>query len=75
MWHETARYRVRDENGVLLFVVEMTREIDAKPIIGKQRRVPRQQFYFLLDGQDVRPASDDTFVNLDTGEVLVRVAE
>jgi hypothetical protein len=70
VWIEVARHRVRDEKGVLQFIVEMTKEAHEH---GSD--ASRQSFYFLLDGQDVRRASNDTFVNLVTGEVLVRADE
>lgn len=72
VWHEAARHRVRDERGALLIVVEMAEDDSASPAAKRPRRAA---FYFLLDGQDVRRASDDTFVNLATGEVLTRVDE
>lgn len=70
VWVEAARFRVRDEKGTIHIVVEMRDESS-----GAQPRRAHAGFYFLLDGQDVRRASEDTFVNLSTGEILVRVAD
>ncbi|MBV1687738.1 hypothetical protein KRR38_08635 [Novosphingobium sp. G106] len=63
---------MRDERGALLTVVEMDENDSANPAAKRQRRAC---FYFLLDGQDVRRAPDDTFVNLATGEILRRAEE
>jgi hypothetical protein len=72
VWHEAARHRVRDERGALLIVVEMAEDGSASLASKRPRRAG---FCFLLDGQDVRRASDDTFVNLATGEILTRAEE
>lgn len=72
VWIETARIRVRDEKGGTQIVVEMSEKSGSAPTKGPRKRA-WSAFYFLLDGQDVRRASEDTFVNLSTGEILVRV--
>lgn len=74
VWTEKARFRVRDEKGGVHIVIEMSDEPSGDPLNAPSRRTS-SAFYFLLDGQDVRRASEDTFVNLATGEILVRVAD
>lgn len=71
VWAEATRYRVRDEKGTLQFVVEMSNRQDIGSALRQPRRVRSQAYFFLLDGQDVRRASEDRFVNLATGEILV----
>lgn len=73
-WTERARFRVRDEKGGIHIVIEMSDETGSKPSNAPLRRLP-STFYFLLEGQDLRRASEDTFVNLTTGEILVRMAD
>lgn len=75
MWREAARYRVRDQKGVVQFVVEMTTISDKSPTTDKGPQATGGRFYFLLDGQDVQRVADGTFVNLATGEILVPLAE
>lgn len=74
VWIEKTRFRVRDEKGGIQIVVEMMDDKGTPTAIGSRKRAP-SAFYFLLDGQDVRRASDDTFVNLSTGEILVLITD
>ncbi|MBV1687767.1 hypothetical protein KRR38_08780 [Novosphingobium sp. G106] len=74
VWIEKARFRVRDERGGVHIIVEMSDGRSSEPSSGPPKRMP-STFYFLLDGQDVRRASEETFVNLATGEILVRLAD
>lgn len=66
---------MRDEKGALHTVVEMAYDASKERSPDRQGRGGGSGFYFLLDGQDVKRASDEAFVNLSTGEILTRVTE